>query len=118
MFSKVIQARRLWSSMVERGNVRGVVECYSNSHIFKGTLNNHITNTEQALEEYFTRLTKKTPKILFTTSNIENISEDTFTDTGKYTFVLKDDCLFARYIMTYKVVDGETKIISHYSYLV
>ena len=72
----------------------------------------------EALEDYFTRLGSKKPRVTFTSGFITN-SNGTYIDRGYYTFIIPNDkSLFAEYVMSYKVIDGELKIVSHYSYLI
>lgn len=115
--SRMIMARQKWSDKVKDGNVNGIIECYAKNHSFKGTLNNHVTNTESALQEYFIRLGKKKPVVIFTDSKIEKNGE-IYVDKGKYSFMLEGgEIMMAKYTMEYKEIDGKVKIISHYSYL-
>lgn len=94
------------------------MSCYSNRHIFKGTLRNRVTNSEHCLRTYFENLMRREPNVTFLRSNIMKI-DNIYFDSGTYSFTFNgNEIVNANYQFVYEVIDGELKIVSHFSSII
>jgi len=116
--SIVIRARKKWIDALKTKNLYGILNCYSKVHMFKGTMRNRVTNSEHCLREYFQTLMKREPNVTFLRSNIIKIN-DMYFDSGTYSFTFHgNEIVNANYQFVYEVVDGELKIVSHFSSII
>jgi len=114
MATRIVQLRVNWVHYLTRGNLNGIMSCYSKSPIFKGTFSNNITYTTTSTKDYFFKLIKRKPDVVFKESQIIQ-NGDLYFDSGKYTFILDDETISANYQFVYQEIDKQFKIISHLS---
>lgn len=116
--SIVIGARKKWVDALKTKNIHGILSCYKKEHIFKGTLRNRVTHDTHCLQTYFESLMKRNPNVTFLRSNIIKVN-DMYYDSGTYSFTFDgNEILNANYQFVYEVIDGELKIVSHFSSII
>ena len=115
MLNRVITTRTKWSNALNNRNLPMIISCYDKVHSFKGTLATKVTQSNECLEDYFKKLFKDRPKVLFIETKIIKI-DNLFFDSGRYKFDIESGkTIHANYQFIYKFIDEEMKIISHYS---
>ena len=113
--NRIISARKRWIEALHTRNLFSILECYHNSHIFKGTMNTKVTDRKDDTKHYFEKFLKTEPIVTFVKSEIKQV-KDTYVDYGTYSFHTKNDgFIYANYQFIYTLQGSDLKIISHFS---
>lgn len=112
--NRIVLARKKWIDSLHNRNLYSILDCYSNNHVFKGTMNHKVTDRYDDTRRYFERFLKDEPIVTFITSDIKDMG-DTFMDYGTYSFKVKEGFVHANYQFIYRIIDNNPKIVSHFS---
>lgn len=111
----IVAARKKWIDALHNRNMYNLLDCYDKTHTFKGTVARKVTYTKQDLKFYFDNLLQMKPTVTFIKSDLKKI-DGLYFDSGSYVFSFASSKqLNANYQFVYKIVDGDPKIVSHFS---
>jgi len=111
----IVAARKKWIDALHNRNMYNILDCYSKTHTFKGTIAKKVTYTRSDLQGYFSNLLQMKPSVTFVKSELKKF-DNLYFDSGTYVFTFPQrKQLNANYQFVYKIVENEVKIVSHFS---
>jgi len=111
----VLSTRKKWLDAIHNRNLYNILDCYHKNNTFKGTLSKKVTYNMDGLRSYFGNLLQMKPSVTFIKSDLKKIG-DLYFDSGIYVFTFSSSKqLSANYQFVYRIKNGESKIVSHFS---
>lgn len=112
---KILLLRKKWSDSLNSQNIAGIMECYDDNAIFKGTMNGRFTANREDIRNYFESMISKKATVRFIGNPKIKQFDKAYIEYGEYEFCVNNQTLYAKYSFTY-ILNKRPYIISHVSY--